>query len=293
MSIDFTDVAFEKGLYSDTFLSSIADVIRLCADWAKKHPGQFTVNIDEITNEWSVTCTEAVEYVNRVFLKRHNDPEFTASVWRAMYYEVPEKLVLKSWFSSAAYVAIFRRTASQQRICITAFISMKCVENGWFSEIDIPDDPLYKAPPSLLNLQRVQLDVNNTFLLAYLAKITMAKRPFTVEEICEFGCGSTFLMYHKQPLVEVMLPLSDSDKYTVMTAGALPQKFETKHIALMEMADMRLQKEKYIQYYVTERGPSMIGDIFESVMLKSSCKFISEIPTEDPSEYHHFWRRKF
>jgi len=293
MSIDLTDAAFENGLYPDTILSGISDMIRLCAEWAKKHPGRFTVNSNEFTNEWSVTCTGAVEYVNSVFLERHKDPEFTASVWRAMYYEVPEKLVLKRWFSQAGYVNIFRRTASQQRICVTAFVSMKIVQNGWFKGMTIPENPLSQKPPSLKKLRRVQLDANNIVLLEYLSKISRLGRPFTVDEICGLGCGATYMMYYRQPLVEVMLPLTDRIRCSIVGSGALPPYLETMHIQLMEMADKRLQEDNCKRYYVTERGPSIVPYVFESAMLVSSCTFACTTATDDHDDYHHFWQRRF
>ena len=283
------DLVDKDSLYSREILNGIVHVLQLCIEWSKRHPGKFVVKNEEGTNEWNIECNDVVEYVNELLFQKHKDPTLNARVWQAMYYEIPEKLYLND--TSESHAIIFKRTASQQRICIAAFVAMRCVENGSFNVSVSPDDRGYQVPPSLSTLQRVQLDYDNIFIRDYVGQMSEYKRPLTVDEFCTLPCGSTFIMYDIQPLAEVMLPLSNEDQHEMMQSKKLMPHWQAEQVALMKMIDTHFQKTHYTQYYTTEKGPSVLKDIYAAAMLEASCKFVMTVHTDNPYETHQFWCR--
>jgi len=284
------DLVEKDLLYSTEILSGIVDVVQLCIQWSKNHPGQFHVIHEEDRDEWTIGSQRVVKYVNRILYAKYKDPSVVARVWQAMYYEIPEKLFLND--STESYAIIFKRTASQQRICIAVFVVMQFIQDGTFTVNYNPNDPECIRPPSLLTLRCVQSDHKNAFLLGYIGHISKIKRPITVEEFCSLPGGSTFLMYNMQPLAEVMLPLSDEDKHEMMHAKQLMPHWQIKHVAVMKLIDVHLQDSHYTRYYTTERGPSVLQEIYAGAMLEASCEYAMTVGTWNPYDMYHFWCRK-
>jgi len=95
-----------------------------------------------------------------------------------------------------------------------------------------------------------------------------------------------------RPLAEVMLPLSDEDKHEMMHAKKLMPHWHMKHVAVMKLIDAHLQALHYTQYYTTERGPSVLEEIYAGAMLEASCEHAMTVRTWNPYDIYHFWRRK-
>jgi len=280
------EIIDKDALYSERILGGIVDAVQLCNDWSKMHPGKFAVQNKKYRDDWNIECRDVILYVNENLYQKHKDEKLIDLVWQAMYYEHPETLVLNDDMSHAD---IFKRTASQQRICIAAYVAMRCVESGSFNLS--PDDPRYNSIPSLSTLQGVQLDCNNNFIRTYVGEQTGDRCELTVDQFCELPCGSTFLMYGMQPRADVTLELTDEDKFEMMQSFKLQPHWQAEYVALMKMVDTEFQKTHFTRYYTTEHGPMFVKDVYSDAMAEASCVFVTTVSTGHKYVNHHFWRR--
>jgi hypothetical protein len=169
-----------------------------------------------------------------------------------MYYEVPEKIFLND--ACGSHAVIFKRTASQQRICLAVFVVMQFIQYGRFTVKSRPEgEPEHMPPPSLQILQRLQCDHENVFLKEYIVEISNDTSFMTNDQFCLLPCAAVFLAYNIQPLAEVILPFSREDERKMISSRKLTPYWKTKHIAVMKMIDAHFQNLPYTRYYTTER----------------------------------------
>jgi len=289
------DIVWKDSLYTNEILGGIVDAIQLCITWSTDHPDGFLIFNGENKQDWQIQkgsekCEDVVGYVNRNLYEKYKDSSFTARVWEAMYYEVPEKIFLND--ACGSHAVIFKRTASQQRICLAVFVVMQFIQYGRFTVKSRPEgEPEHMAPPSLQILQRLQCDHENVFLKEYIVEISNDTSFMTNDQFCLLPCAAVFLTYNIQPLAEVILPFSHEDERKMISSRKLTPYWKTKHIAVMKMIDAHFQDLPYTRYYTTERGPDVLQEIFGDVMLEAHCELAMTVPMECSDDVHHFWCR--
>lgn len=281
----------QNGFYSDKILAGIVDLLEVCVQWAKTHFNDKLIHVTERSCVWEVVHEDVVRMVNEALFLKHEDWDFVASVWQAIYYETPKMLTVDSTPGSS-YAAIYTRTASQQRISVYAF-RVLIAEHARDFDMRSHLTGVSMAMPSLALLQRLQNDDDNVFICQAVGMLA-GKHATTLGELAEMAPGSHILVQGMRPLAEVMLPLRYQDIQEIMRTEQCPVRFVADHAALVQMIDAHFMQEGYATYYTTESGPPVVQNMYNAAMSVLPFEPAETVPVADESDFFHFfWRRHF
>ena len=281
----------QNGIYSDKILAGIVELIRVCAEWARSPFRDMRIDIQEQSHVWELVNEEVVGAVNRALYSKHQDWEFVASVWRAVYHEKPQVLTLNNTPGSS-HATIYTRTASQQRISIYAFRVLVAVEAGDFNGGGYLNY-LQRALPSLALFQRLQNDDDNVFMCEAVGMLS-GMRATTLEELARIAPGSNIFVKGLRPLGEVMLPLQHQDMQEMMATEQCPERFAADHAALVQKIDAYFKEAGYAAYYTLESGPPVVKKMYNAAMSLLPFEPAVSIPmVGECGAFHFFWRRDF
>jgi len=281
----------QNGIYSDKILAGIVDLIHVCAEWARTPFRDMFIDIQEQSNTWELVNEEVVEAVNQALYSKHQDWEFVACVWKAVYHEKPEMLTLNNT-SGSSHATIYTRTASQQRISIYAFRALIAVEAGDFNHSLSTAGYAPPALPSLALFQRLQNDDDNDFMCTAVGMLVGSA--ITLEELALIAPGGHIFVQGLRPLGEVMLPFERQDMQEMMATEQCAERFAADHAALVQKMDAHFKKAGYAAYYTAESGPPMVKNMYNAAMSLLPFKLVVSIPMADECcAFHFFWRRDF
>jgi len=281
----------QNGNYSDKILAGIVVLLDVCAEWAKTHFNDDLINFQEQSSVWEVVNEEAVRTVNQALYSKHQDSEFVACVWRAIYYETPKMLTLDSTPGSS-YAAIYTRTASQQRISIYAFRVLIAVHAGDFDRQAYLTG-VWMALPSRALFQCLQNDDDNVFICEAVGMLA-GNHATTLEELAEMAPGSNIFVKGMRPLAVVKLPLKLQDMQEIMATEQCPVRFAADHAALVQKIDAHFMQAGYAAYYTMQTGPPVVQNMYNAAMSVLPFEPAVSVPVADEYDtFHFFWRRDF
>ena len=283
--------AQESICYSDKVLAGIVEFLRVCKDIRSRYgrDRRFTSSNCQFNN-WTMNG-DTVETVNAALNEKYQDLDFIATVWATILYEKPHILTLHDTSpESESFATIHTRTQAQQRLSIYVYAVLYSMDNGIFDT-----DGEMPTLPSLEMLQHLKKDHDNQILCTFIGAVVGLDGPMEPEQMEEFVPASSFFFSPARPLAEVMLPLDDDDRDEMMSNnGAIPQRFQAEHTALLRKIDAHFLAAGCQEYFAVESGPPIVANSYDAAMRVLPFKHAFRMPMpEHYGMFYYFWRRVF